>query len=329
LAHHDALMSSSGSKRSLCVMESAAHLRREVVAVANAQHGAVSLEQLVSLGMTERTIRRWVASRWLQRLHQGVYAVGHVALRPEGRWMSAVLACGAAAVLSHRSGAALRGLAEASGTRIDVTVRGRNGRSRPGIRVHSGDRLHPDEIGTVKGIPCTTVGRTILDLAGMLDRRGLEQVCERAVRMNAFDLYELTRLRVRHRGRRGVARLGVVLEEWDDDLVRARSELEVLFLRMIIEADIERPLVNRPIDVGGRVFEVDFHWPEARLIVETDGKAFHDNPLARKRDAERDRALARAGWLVERFGWDDVTASRNRTVRTVRDRLAQRRQTAA
>jgi very-short-patch-repair endonuclease len=81
------------------------------------------------------------------------------------------------------------------------------------------------------------------------------------------------------------------------------------------------------IEVGDRTFEVDFHWPAARLVVETDGRAFHDNPLARKRDAERDRILRGAGWIVERFRWRDVTTERHRTVGTVRTQLDQRNAT--
>jgi very-short-patch-repair endonuclease len=184
--------------------------------------------------------------------------------------------------------------------------------------VHSGDRLASDERNIVAGIPCTSIARTILDLAAVLDRRGLERLCERAVRIEVFDVFALNRLRARHAGRRGVARLESVLAEWDDELVRTRSELEVVFFRLVLEAGIERPLVNREVRVGDRAFEVDFQWPAARLVVETDSRRFHDNPLARKRDSERDRILSGAGWTIVRFRWPDVTAMRYRTVRTVR-----------
>jgi very-short-patch-repair endonuclease len=286
--------------------------------MADRQHGVVSLSQLRAIGLSDRTVRGWVAAGRLQRLHQGVFAVGHQALRPEGRWLAAVMACGPGAVLSHASAGALHDLRTTAAARTDVTAPGRRGRSRPGIRLHSGNRLHPDEVGVVAGIPCTTVPRTILDLAAVVDRRGLERVCERAVRIEVFDLFALNRLRARHAGQRGVARLQAVLAEWDDELVRTRSELEVLFFRLVVDAGIRRPLVNREVRVGDRAFEADFHWPEARLVVETDSRAFHDNPLARKRDAERDRILRGAGWSVERFRSPDVTTTRDRTIGTVR-----------
>jgi very-short-patch-repair endonuclease len=300
-----------------------------VVELADGQHGVASLAQLGALGMSDRMVRGWVAAARLQRIHQGVYVVGHTALRREGHWLAAVLACGRDAVLSHHASAALQDLAAPREGRIDVTVPGRVGRTRRGIRVHSGNRLPSDERDIVAGIRCTSITRTIIDLAAVLTQRGVEQVCERAVRINAFDLYELNRLRARHRGRRGIARLGAVLAAWDDDLVRARSELEVLFLKLVIEAGIERPLVNRTIAIGGRTIEVDFHWPDARLVVETDGRAFHDNPLARRRDADRDQALAAAGWLVERFDWEDVTGHQRQALRVVSGSLGARSRRAA
>jgi hypothetical protein len=43
-------------------------------------------------------------------VYRRVDAVGHVALRVEGRFLAAVLACGPGAVVSHRSAAAQLGL---------------------------------------------------------------------------------------------------------------------------------------------------------------------------------------------------------------------------
>ena len=228
--------------------------------------------------------------------------------------MAAVLACGPGAVISHASAAALQDLRPSAAIRIDVTVPGRRGRSRAGIRVHSGDALHRDERDVYEGIPSTSAARTLLDLAGVLDHRGLERACERAAQLGVLDVHAVNRLRVRHAGRRGVARLNAVLEEWDPELVRTRSELEALFMRMVSRAGLERPLVNHRLEVGGETFEVDFHWPHSRLVVETDGGRFHDNPLARRRDTVRDRLLRDAGWAVERFGWWDVTGMASRTL---------------
>src|ERR1700748_2666509 len=71
------------------------------------QHGVVARRRLLALGYSAKGIRHRLASGRLHRVHQGVYSVGRPSVGPYGRWMAAVLACGAEAVLSHSSAAAL------------------------------------------------------------------------------------------------------------------------------------------------------------------------------------------------------------------------------
>ena len=47
--------------------------------------------------------------------------------------------------------------------------------------------------------------------------------------------------------------------------------------------------------------EVDFFWPEQRLIVETDGRGTHLTPAAFERDRARDARLLALGYRVLRF----------------------------
>jgi very-short-patch-repair endonuclease len=61
--------------------------------------------------------------------------------------------------------------------------------------------------------------------------------------------------------------------------------------------------VNRAVEG----YEVDFVWPEARLIVEADGWAAHRSRAAFERDRLRDAALGAAGWRVMRITWRRLT----------------------
>ena len=56
----------------------------------------------------------------------------------------------------------------------------------------------------------------------------------------------------------------------------------------------------------GDGFEVDFSWPDHRLIVETDGRAAHGDRAAFESDRRRDQQLVAAGWRVVRFTWRQV-----------------------
>lgn len=278
-----------------------------VAELAAKQHGVVALRQLVEAGISADTVRRWVAAKRLVRLYRGVFAVGHGSLRPEGHYLAAVLACGLQAALSYRAAAALRGIRASSGSRIDVTAAGRFGRRKEGLRVHRGDRLHADEIGECCAVPCTTVSRTLLDLAVVLPQRGIEAAVETSERLAIFDLRSLTILLARHRGRRGTARLREVLAAFDAEVLRARTETEARFFHLCLDHTIPPPLVNRVVEAGAERFEVDFQWPDACLIVETDSP-YHDTTAARRRDAERDASLRRHGWTVIRCRWHDVVA---------------------
>jgi very-short-patch-repair endonuclease len=289
--------------------------------LAGRQHGVVSLAQLEERGVRAGTVRYWVETRRLARLYAGVYAVGHAALRPEGHRLAAVLACGDDAVLSHASAAAHWGIRQSAAAVIDVTAPGRAGRARTGLRIHCGARLGLDEVTVEDGVPCTTVARTLLDLAAVADPASLSRAIEAAERLELFDLRPLRVLIGRHTGRRGIRRLRGALATFDPDFLRVKSELEARFLQLCIDRLPERPRVNETIEAGGEGFEVDFSWPRARLIVETDGAGFHDTTAASARDAHRDRILTAAGWTVIRCRWHDVVTNPDPLIARVRARI--------
>jgi predicted transcriptional regulator of viral defense system len=95
-----------------------------IAALAGAQYGVVSHPQLAALGLAPRAIQYRLTHGRLHRLHRGVYAVGHDALRREGAWMAATLVADGA-VLSHRSAAALWGIRGDDRARTEITGRAR------------------------------------------------------------------------------------------------------------------------------------------------------------------------------------------------------------
>ena len=253
----------------------------------------------------------------LHALHPGVYAVGHPLLLPHARYMAAVLACGEGTFLSHSAAAALLGLRPAPSGQVEVTVRRAGGRSRRGIAVHATRSLAPREVGTCEGIPCTSPARTLVDLAGVLDRRRLQRALERSLELRIFDRRLVDAALEGSSGRRGIGVLRRLLAELPDDPAPVRSTLERRFLALVRASGLPLPAVNARI--GG--YEVDFHWPQARLIVETDGRATHDTPHQFERDRRRDLDLTLAGWHVIRVGWRQVVHEPSRVVAMLRSRL--------
>ena len=150
------------------------------------------------------------------------------------------------------------------------------------------------------GFQCTTLSRTLLDLAAMLDPASLLRAIERAEELRRFDGDELDSLLQRANGHPGVGALRGALAGYRTPPL-TRSALERRFLALCQQAGIPGPRVNATVEAGSGLFEVDFHWPEQRLIVETDGYRFHSGTRAFEADRRRDQSLSLAGWRVLRF----------------------------
>jgi very-short-patch-repair endonuclease len=288
-----------------------------IARLAARQHGVVALYQLVPLGLTKNAVNERVRAGRLHPIHRGVYAVGHRLLSIKGRYMAATLACGAGALLSHRSAADLQGLWRTTTWRgVDVTSPTRAGRKRAGIAVHGAKRLAPADRTVLDRIPCTAVPRTLLDLAEAASARELQRAVERAVTLKLFDLTAVNELLTRSTGRRGTTKLERAIAAYDD--APTRNELERTLLEICLGAGLPRPEVNAPVDI----YEVDFLWRAQRLIVETDGLETHGSRLAIERDHRRDRRLRKLEWRVERFTWREVMHEPDYVARELRDWLS-------
>jgi predicted transcriptional regulator of viral defense system len=277
-----------------------------VAEVARRQHGLISAAQMQDLGMSQGTVGHRAQLGSLHRVHQGVYAVGHSLLSREARFMAAVLACGPGACLSHRSAAELWGIREDRREAVDVTAANRRGRAPKGVAAHRDRMLAPADRAERFGIPCTGVAKTLLDLAGVVPLGQLRRSIAEAEVLRLLDHRALRALMRRNRGRRGVARLRLLLDEVHPATARTRSELERLFLRMCSRASIPEPEVNVLLNAGGRQYRPDFLWRDAGLIVEADSRRFHDTDSAFSSDRQREQRLQLAGWRVTRCTWEQV-----------------------
>lgn len=268
------------------------------------QHGVVCLDQLRSLGVSSAAVRTRVRAGRLHRLFRGIYAVGYPGLTAEARWMAAVLACGPQAVLSHQSAAALWNLLpdRISGP-VHVIATGGRGRTLRGINAHRQEGLRSQDKAMVKGVPCTSVARTLLDLAGIVPAESLRRAVEEAEVLRLLDVPGVADLLKRSRGCRGAGRLRLQLSQLDPRASETRSTLERRFLALCRRAALPAPEVNVILHLREGPVEADFVWHDARLIVETDGRQFHDTASAFERDRLRDQRLALADWRVIRCTW--------------------------
>jgi hypothetical protein len=273
---------------------------RALSELARRQLGVVARSQLVGLGFGRRAIDLRLDRARLVPVYRGVYSVGHPPLSAEARWMAAVLAAGPGAVLSHRSAAALWGILPPARSRPSVT-RALHSRPRIGLEIHR-SRIPSDEVAECRGIPVTSVPRTLLDLAAVLDRRQLERAVNEAEVMRLLGARSLADLLARYPRRHGVAAVRELLAERAPAQF-TRSELEARFQTFLADVGLPRPQLNAAVEAGDRRFECDCVWRSHLVIAELDGRAFHATAAAFERDRERDRILESWGWRVVRVTW--------------------------
>jgi len=320
----DGPISPAGADNSARRRGSSARWDAEIARIAEVQHGLVSLDQLRSLGVGRKTAHERVRCGVLHPVHEGVFAVGHSRLSREGGYLAAVLACGPAAVLSHRSAAVLWGLLEERnhGQAIDVMAPNRRGRTPVGIASHRNGTLCDADRTALRGIPCTNVPRTLLDLAAVVHPALLQRAIAEAEVLRIVDLEAVRELIRRNRGRRGVARLRLLVDRLDPQTSKTRSELERRFLALCHRAKLPRPEVNATLRVGNARYEPDFLWRDARLIIEADSRRFHDTSSAFDSDRRREQSLMREGWRVCRCTWAQVEHEPQDLIATIRTLLA-------
>lgn len=254
------------------------HAERVFRELAARQHGVAAVWQLRLRGVARTSIDHWIRTRRPQRIHRGVY--GDASGR--GRIMAAALALGPGAAVSHASALAVWGMRPEPDGNVQVSTPGLGGRrSRDGILVHRRGTL---ERTTWAGIPVTPPARTLLDarLPRHESYRALEASDAFRLPMEHDELTTPTLREVM-----AVLRLG---------MNPTRSDAEARFLFLCRDHRIAMPVVNHRLNG----FEADFHWPQARLVVEVDGFEFHRERSQFEQDRERGLTHRIAGYEVIR-----------------------------
>jgi hypothetical protein len=291
-------------------------------ALASTQHGLLSRTQAFELGLSSKAIEHGLRNRHWHRVGRGVYRLAGAIETPRLRAMTAVLAAGEGAALSHKSAAALHDLPGFHLEPLIVSIK-RTRRSLSGVRLEQSMALQPEHCQVVDSIRCTTVARTLFDLCGDVNARRAERALDTALARKLVTRPALWRVldELAEHGRAGTVLFRTLLTEREPDYTPPESELEVRFIELVVAHGLAEP--ERQVDLGDRdgwIGRVDFLFRAARLVVEVDGAEFHDGLVDQRRDSERDARLVAAGWHVLRFRWDDIVNRPDAVARAIRFR---------
>ncbi|HEY5822539.1 MAG TPA: hypothetical protein VIT20_11225 [Propionibacteriaceae bacterium] len=274
-------------------------LPESILAAARRQDGMLSRGQLVGASLTDGQVARLVRGQVLTRVDQGLYLIGLTEMTWRRYAWGAVLLGGRQSRLMGRTAGALEGLCPEI-MPVEVLVPSAMGvRTRPWVRVHR-EQTGARSSGRVGAPARTLVEDTVLDLCASTGDEGavigfLTAASQRLTTAGRIRSALNRRTRVRHR-----RLIEAILTDVSEGV---RSPLELRWIR-----DVERahglPRAVRPYRLpSGEV--ADGAWEEFKVLLELDGRAYHDGEL-RFRDWRRDNRGGEDGWLTLRYGWHDT-----------------------
>ncbi len=243
-------------------------------------------------------------------------ASGDSAIDPELR--AGLAAAGRGAVVAGKSAALAHGpdLITTVATHEFAVPRNRSHRV-PGLVVRRAD-LRPHEITSVDGLRVTSVVRTLADVARYETLVEAVVAADSALRSELITVHELHATLRTLPGGRGSSR---VRRAWALVDPRSGSALETRARVLMALARLPRPVTQLVIyDRQGQFLaRVDFAFVEARVIVETDGYAYHNSRESFLSDRIRLDELARLGWTLIRLTWEDIVLRPDWVIQLLRD----------
>lgn len=281
--------------------------RAEQVAsrIMQTQAGVIGYRQALASGIVQPQIDHLVRTgRWV-RLHRGVYAALASVDSARRRHFAAYLAIGEPVAFSHRSAAWILALTKRVPEQVEVTVPGARRPRVEHLHVHRTVDFDATAITVVKGLPCTNVTWTLIDVAASGDEvvnPMLDVAFSR--RLTTVDGLEREIGRRSRQGRPGPGRLARLMKSRGLSGGPAPSVLEAEMLALLTRWRL--PLGKREVVYGDRgQYRVDFVIVPG-LVVEVDGFAYHWSPEAKAYDDRRRNELRAQGLFVLVYSWMDV-----------------------
>lgn len=278
------------------------------------QGGVVTSGQALTL-LTRRELEAALKYGVLQSLWHGVYGRGQVDTRLRLRGLD--LATGTTVAVCLGTAAAAYGFDTENTTELHVLDSGDH-HLRPvdGLVVH---RRKDAPLTVVAGRPATAPAWTAIEVARALRRPRALATLDAALRSGTCTQDDLARAVGRQVGRRGIVTVRELLPLTNP---LAESPMESEARLVMIDGGLPMPVLQHEVvDRSGKIWRLDFAWPEYRVAAEYDGLDWHSGPEAFLRDRRRTAALQELGWVVVAIVADDVRRRHWELVRRIETQL--------
>lgn len=247
--------------------------------------------------LSRRQIERWLDSGRLIKARSAVYRLAGAPVSWHQSLLAACLCVKPPVAASHWSAARLWRLDGLDrGQALELTVlRGRSARLAE-VLVHW-STLGESDVARRERIPVTSIERTLVDLATLVEAKPLGRAVDEALRRK-LTTPERLGLRVRQlpAGSRAVLLRRLLAERGAG--VPGESYLEDTVAGWIAEEGLPPPVRQHQVVIDDRVFLLDLAYPDVLVAFECDGWRYHRSRSSFDGDRERAGELQLAGWLV-------------------------------
>ncbi|OHV04899.1 type IV toxin-antitoxin system AbiEi family antitoxin domain-containing protein [Mycobacterium talmoniae] len=260
--------------------------------------GVATRQQLLTV-MSRNRLARLVKSGRLIRVCHGVYALREPDVL--STLAALELMAGQRLVACMGTAAALYGFDTENTARVHVLDPGVRMRPSPGLLVHQ--RIGAP-LRRVEGRLATAPAWTAIELARTLRRPRALATLDAALHVGACTTTELHAAIREQKGRRGIVKVRELIEYADG---RAESPMESEARLVFIDGRLPMPELQYTIvDRYGRVWRVDFAWPDAKVVAEYDSLAWHMSRDGLLHDRLKTARLQECGWTSVPMTIDDI-----------------------
>jgi hypothetical protein len=291
---------------------------RLIAAIAYKQHGNITRQQLLELGLSSSGIAHRIRIGMLYPVFRGVYAVGCPPQTPLQRAAAAVLASGPHAALGYSSAMTVWGFWRHWERPFEVVVT--TGNPKPnGIRVHRPRNLERRDIKTQLGIRVTSPARTMLDIAARRNERHYQRDVNNALHSNYLTTGAIVDLLDRHPHHPAANRLAWFVTT---DGGPTQSDWERALPAFCKSQNLPQPVMARR--AAGHT--PDASWPQLGIVLELDSWEYHNTRVDFETDHARDLDYLADDLIPARITWElmihvpDRTGERLRKIVALRSR---------
>ena len=264
-----------------------------------AVHDGIATTQQLLGAMTYRTLNRRVRDGRLFRVWRGAYSLYPPDV--DGRLRALDLLAGVPIVACMNTAAQIYGFATDPDDRMHVLDPGVRMRPSPNLMVHQ--RIGAP-LKKVNGRLLTAPAWTAVEMARAQRRPRALATLDAALRSGACARTDLEGAIKEQHGRRGIVKVRELLPYAD---ARAESPMESEMRLVFIDWGLPAPELQYEIcDLHGKLWRVDFAWPEYRVAAEYDSVDWHANPAAFKHDRMKTARLREIDWVSVPAVVDDV-----------------------